>query len=376
MKRAPLAPIFALLLLTISLLAACGSDSTSSEVLQCGADELLDQQANACVPRTTIDENDVGDDADVDRQDVEDPEPDVEDEDTFDPSCDSDNDGELSYACGGMDCDDNDHNTYPGAPEICDGKDNNCNTLIDEGVSCTFYAHTNDGLYSINPFEGTANRESDLVDWDMELVRLLDIDTHPMGVLFGVTRNDLYAFYDAENVWIKVAWLGDVGDANGLAIDGFGTAYVTAENHFLKFDLAEVEAIIQEHGFDEREFRNLRLYPEQITVTGDTEYYSSGDCVVNKQNTFYMTSKHEEGIDHLIEIDRSTGAATNLGPTSDASGNLYRGVYGLTAGWGKLFGITSSGDLLELNSSTGQAELITSFGEGKRWYGSASTPQR
>ena len=34
----------------------------------------------------------------------------------------------------GTDCDDNDPNTYPNAPELCDGKDNNCNgTITDEG---------------------------------------------------------------------------------------------------------------------------------------------------------------------------------------------------------------------------------------------------
>jgi len=40
-----------------------------------------------------------------------------------------DNDGDgYTYK---YDCDDNDNITYPGAPEICDGKDNNCDGLVD-----------------------------------------------------------------------------------------------------------------------------------------------------------------------------------------------------------------------------------------------------
>ena len=33
-----------------------------------------------------------------------------------------------------IDCDDNDNTVYPGAPEICDGKDNDCNSIVDEGL--------------------------------------------------------------------------------------------------------------------------------------------------------------------------------------------------------------------------------------------------
>ena len=48
---------------------------------------------------------------------------------------DADQDGFVAQD----DCDDRDPFVYPGADEICDGRDNNCNGEVDEGVLFVYY---------------------------------------------------------------------------------------------------------------------------------------------------------------------------------------------------------------------------------------------
>jgi hypothetical protein len=48
---------------------------------------------------------------------------------------DMDGDGFTADHCGGPDCDDGDSAVYPGAIEVCNGIDDNCNDLVDEGGS-------------------------------------------------------------------------------------------------------------------------------------------------------------------------------------------------------------------------------------------------
>ena len=67
----------------------------------------------------------------------------------------------AGFVDNALDCDDNDENIHPDADEICDGIDNNCNGLNDDGIATNAYYldSDNDGFGDLNTSFDTCSTE-------------------------------------------------------------------------------------------------------------------------------------------------------------------------------------------------------------------------
>lgn len=115
---------------------------TDTDIEEDAVDDALDafdgDTADADTPEDAdadITDTDTPDMVDTDGGDSDVLDPDSEEEDVIiDP--DQDEDGFPAS----VDCDDHNNTVYPGAPELCDTLDNNCNEQIDEGVQLVWFA--------------------------------------------------------------------------------------------------------------------------------------------------------------------------------------------------------------------------------------------
>ncbi|MCB9582806.1 MAG: hypothetical protein H6717_37550 [Polyangiaceae bacterium] len=120
---------------------------------------------------------------------------------------DSDNHTAACPADPGDDCDDSDANTYPGAPEICDGKDNNCNGL--------------DDLQEGKPLGGTAKKLVGIVG---KLHRDPHIAWCPGGKKYVLVWTDNRDGYDA-------IWGASLSQAGALGVQGKISSATAGDSH-------------------------------------------------------------------------------------------------------------------------------------------------
>ena len=137
------------------------------------------------------------------------------DNDLLGDACDPDKDGDGSQPPA--DCDDENPDLYPGKPELLDGKDNNCNGEIDEGVHAASCKH----LLQLAPgtASGTCTIDPDGADGPTEPFAVYCDMTTAGG---GWTLAGRFSNLDAKQ-WVdsKSRWTGaeTFGDASTLTPD-------------------------------------------------------------------------------------------------------------------------------------------------------------
>jgi large repetitive protein len=135
--------------------------------------------------------------------------------------CDADNDGHDNAACGGPDCNDADLTINPGADEVCDGLDNDCDGEIDNDAVDAPLAFEDQDLDGF----GDANRSIAACDTPVGFVAEAgdcdddDFDVNPDAeeVCDGID-NDCNGKVDEKKSVDTTVWYGD-GDADGYGID-------------------------------------------------------------------------------------------------------------------------------------------------------------
>jgi len=213
----------------------------------------------------------------------------------------------------------------------------------------TIYAHTISSLFEITPSTGEVNELGAFIDSSSgATLGMYDIAISKDGNMFGVAIDGIYRIDHHAKPSPKCTSLGVPTDAfNALTfappgtIDASNEVLVAAASTTGKFARIDLSA-------------DLRKATVKDLGTYGGTWSSSGDLAAIPNDAIYATViDRVGGDDHLATIDPKTGAAKDLGVLS------IKGVWGLAAGDGALYGFTSDGAVHRIDPKTLKTNEIT-----------------
>ena len=281
------------------------------------------------------------------------------------------------------DCNDTDPDVFPGAVEICNGIDDNCDGDTDEGVKQVFYTDADgDGfgnadlsLEACSAPEGTVGDGTDCDDTDPaispdaeEICNELDDDCD--GDIDEDGGETIYADADSDG-WGDDAismtgcpgagWVTEAGDCDdddpqvnpGQPIDSCDGIDTDCDGDIDEDSKAGWSLLsVDTSAGSVFEIDPATAATNAISAVSTRQGINSMDVSENGQSVVHTYTN-----DRLAIFDACTGTATDIGPHG------MSGIGGIGFGpGGRLFGIGSTDLLYEFNPSTGVGSIVGPLG--------------
>ncbi len=242
-----------------------------------------------------------------------------------------------------------------GVPDIADPFPDDSTKPV-PGALNTIYAHTSSQLYTMHP----STHEIELVgqfSFDSNSGSVTDVAVDQYNVLYAVTFNNLFVCdpYTAE--CFHLASLEQ--SFNGMTLVPAGTV---DPNRDIMIGISNAGG-----------WYRIDIVGEaaaELTLLGtyDSGYTSSGDAYsVKGVGTYAAVNKTGESSDVIVEVDPTNGTVlSEIGVTTG-----YTSLYGLAGTADIIFGFDAGGDIISINPSTGETNLIVSTSHS--WWGAGVT---
>lgn len=205
----------------------------------------------------------------------------------------------VYWVSQGGDCDDNNFATHPGAAEICDGKDNDCDGQVDEGLpTTTYYVDADGDGYGTgpglerckNPGAGYATRAGDCNDANPAI--------HPdatgtIEICDGID-NDCDGVIDEGCSGKPTISISDVTvhESDGVAVLTVRLSYITSLQVKINYATLDGTAVSTKKEKDYKSIGNtmLTIPPGTLTTTITVPVYDDGK-VENSEYFYVVLSK-------------------------------------------------------------------------------------